>query len=261
MTEGSGTGGGERGKPGEKPAVTWGTIERVADEAERDEGKRLLAMSDEELDEDLAEDGIEPGEALDVMKAALAKAPREGAQAGASPDASASPEPPTKVVSLVVEREKRRRPRAWIAITASAAAAAVAVAIGGGGGGALVGHGDTGQARTLTPAQRAEIVAGLASHRGQALRLVCAPDVEADRFCVQLASALTEAGWSVERAAPAADSEVASGVAIAVERDANDGSWGAAAELGVVLARARVEVSGPEQAPPGAPLTLRVGPR
>jgi hypothetical protein len=116
---------GERGRG----AVDWKTIERVADQAERDEMKDLLEASDEELDAELGEAGFAAGDAAKVLEAALAKA---GAGGGAQPaqPAKQAPEPPAKVVSLAAEREKRRRPVAWVTLVA--AAAAVAVLVGGG---------------------------------------------------------------------------------------------------------------------------------
>ncbi|HEX3344979.1 MAG TPA: hypothetical protein VHS09_10420, partial [Polyangiaceae bacterium] len=103
---------------GKRPEVSWRTIERVADQAERDEMKNLLEMSDEELDADLAEAGVAPGDAARVVEAALAKA-AAGAAAG------------KKVVSLSEAREKRatRRRPTWLLLVA----AAVGVAVVGGG--------------------------------------------------------------------------------------------------------------------------------
>ena len=113
----------EAGKP--RPPVSWATIDRAADRYEREERERLLAATDEELDEELKEAGFAPDDAASVLRAALEKA---------EAPAPASAPAPAKVVSLAAERERRGRGVGWLALVAAAAA----VVVLGGGGAAIV---------------------------------------------------------------------------------------------------------------------------
>jgi hypothetical protein len=125
---------------GEKPrtGVPWTAIDRAAgaaERADRDERERWLAMSDEEVDHELAAAGIDPGEAAGALKAALDRAP---APAAVEPIVTAaSTAEPSGVVSLASAREKRsakRAPRpAWVSLLVAAAVGAVVL----GGGGAV----------------------------------------------------------------------------------------------------------------------------
>jgi hypothetical protein len=66
-----------------KSPVTWKTIERVADKAER---ARLEALSEEDIDRELREAGIDPEEAVKVVERAIDAS--EGKQVPAPPAAA-----------------------------------------------------------------------------------------------------------------------------------------------------------------------------
>ena len=95
----------------ERPKVSWKTIERVADRAEREELERLREMTDEELDAELGEAGFAPDAAAKLVEAALGEGGRgeggpsrgdgrryEGAAEGCG--AEAPSKAPSPVVSL-----------------------------------------------------------------------------------------------------------------------------------------------------------------
>ncbi|HEX8792932.1 MAG TPA: hypothetical protein VF765_18430 [Polyangiaceae bacterium] len=107
-------------------------LEALEKWAVRDEGERVAAMSDEELDASLEKEGVDPQAARERGAALAAKLMAQ--RAAAAPGQGSSAEPP-KVASLEAAREKKREGRggrslAWLAL---AAAAAVVALLGGGG--------------------------------------------------------------------------------------------------------------------------------
>jgi hypothetical protein len=111
-------------KPGSP--VTWETIEKVADKAER---ARLEALIDDEIDVELREAGIDPDEAAKIVQRALQQALEKPALARATP-------PPPRPVEVgagaakvrVAPRTKRRSPGGIAAVAAVAVAAGVLLA-------------------------------------------------------------------------------------------------------------------------------------
>jgi hypothetical protein len=99
-------------KPGSQ--VTWETIERVADKAER---ARLEALSEADIDRELREAGIEPDEAVNLVQRAVE-------QAGEKKEREAETERP-RVARVPASTPKKR----WSA-GAMATMSAVALAAG-----------------------------------------------------------------------------------------------------------------------------------
>jgi hypothetical protein len=107
-------------KPGSP--VTWETIEKVADKAER---ARLEALIDDEIDEELRAAGVDPDEAAKIVQRALQQAMEKPAPA---PDA---PRPATAALSLGPSKAPvAPRKNGWSpGRIAAAATVAVAVAV------------------------------------------------------------------------------------------------------------------------------------
>jgi hypothetical protein len=101
--------------PEEKPParVTWRTIEKVADKAERD---RLEALSEDEIDRELGAAGIEPGDAAEIVKRAVERDRKKRADARPTTGSKAG------------LRRPMRSAIGWV-IAAAAIAAGVAVAV------------------------------------------------------------------------------------------------------------------------------------
>jgi uncharacterized protein YjiS (DUF1127 family) len=104
-------------KPG--PSVTWETIEKVADQGER---TRLEALSEEDIDRELRDAGIEPEEAVKVVQRAVEEAGEKSSRA-------AGPAAPPLAQAPAANQKKRWSPGAIAAMGAVALAAGVLLVV------------------------------------------------------------------------------------------------------------------------------------
>jgi hypothetical protein len=102
------------GKPSSR--ISWRTIEKVADKAERE---RIKALSEQEIDEELLKAGIDPNEAAKLVERAVEQERSKQAVPATVPT---PPRASAKVVPL------RRWAPVWFGAAAAAAAVLIALA-------------------------------------------------------------------------------------------------------------------------------------